>query len=324
MELGFWKKLKRPIIAIAPMSGVSDEPFRLMFLKYGKPSFFWTEFVSAEGLFSKGKDYCLKLLLHSKKERPIIAQLFGSDPACFEKAAKLVAGLGFDGIDINMGCPDTNIEKKGGGAALIKNFNLAKEIIRATLRGAQGGPKKIPVSVKTRIGYSENQIKEWIPAILEENIAVLTVHFRTRDEMYFSKANWEFAKDVVKIRDKIAPKTLVLGNGDIKTIEQAKQLVKETGLDGVVIGRAILGNPWFFSKHLPTAKDRLKAIVEHAEIFDKFHKDDVVKNGKYKKFESMKKHFHAYARGFEGSKDLREQLMKTKNTAEVKKVVKSF
>ncbi|MCX6722340.1 MAG: tRNA-dihydrouridine synthase [Candidatus Staskawiczbacteria bacterium] len=343
MESGFWKKLKRPIMVIAPMSGVTDDAFRQMFLKYGPPSVFWTEFVSADGLFSRGREYCLKLLEYSKKpdkstsriltgpsksrqkaslvgERPIVAQLFGSDPVNFEKAAKLVVELGFDGIDINMGCPDNNIEKKGGGAALIKNFALAKEIIRATKKGAG----KIPVSVKTRIGYKKNQVSEWIPVILQENVAVLTVHFRTRDEMYYSRANWGLAKEIVKLRDKYSPETLIIGNGDVKSLEQAHKLIKETGVDGVMFGRGILGNPWFFFDKIPSVKERLKAIVKHAEIFDSFHKEDIRKNGHYKKFESLKKHFHAYTKGFDGAKELREQLMKVKNTSQVKKTIKDF
>ena len=324
MQVGFWKKLKKPIVVAAPMSGVTDDAFRQMFLKYKKPGVFWTEFVSAEGLFSRGRNYCLKLLKFNPKERPIVAQLFGSNPADFQKAAELIAELGFDGIDINMGCPDNNIEKKGGGAALIKNPLLAKEIIRATLRGAQGGPKKIPVSVKTRIGYKKNEVSEWIPAILKENVAALTVHFRTRDEMYFSHAHWELAKEIVSLRDKYAPKTLILGNGDVKSLEQAKKLIKETGVDGIMIGRGILGNPWFFSDKSPSVKERLGAIIKHAEIFDKLHEDDIKKNGCYKKFESLKKHFHAYTKGFEGARELRENLMKVKNTAQTKEAIKNF
>ncbi len=296
----------------APMSGVTDDAFRQMFLKYGKPSVFWTEFVSAEGLFSRGKPYYMELLKFNKKERPIVAQLFGGTAEQFEKAAALVAELGFDGIDINMGCPDTNIEKKGGGAALIKNPALAKEIIRAAKKGAG----KIPVSVKTRIGYNKNEISKWIPAILEENISALTVHFRTKKEAYTGQAHWELAKEIVKLRDKIAPETLIIGNGDVKTLAEAKKLIKETGVDGIMIGRAIVGDPWFFADYSPTLSERLNAIAEHAKIFEK--------NCPSKHFESMKKHFHAYAKNFEGARELRENLMKVKNAKETKKVIQNF
>ncbi|MCX6720164.1 MAG: tRNA-dihydrouridine synthase [Candidatus Staskawiczbacteria bacterium] len=312
METGFWGKLRRPIMVAAPMSGVTDEAFRLMFLKYGKPDVFWTEFVSAEGLFSRGRAFCLKILEFNKKERPIVAQLFGSDPVYFEKAAGLIAELGFNGIDINMGCPDRTIEKQGAGAILIKNLALAKEIIRATKKGAS----KLPVSVKTRIGYNKNEISEWISGLLEEDITALTVHFRTRDEMYFASAHWELAKEIVELKNKIAPKTLILGNGDIKSLKEALKLVKETGLDGIMVGRATLGNPWFFSEQVPTVSERLNAIIGHIKIFEK--------NGEVKHFDSMKKHFHAYTKGFRGAKELRENLMKVKNTLEARKTIENF
>ena len=320
MEENFWKKLEKPIMVIAPMSGVTDEPFRLMFLKYGKPDIFWTEFVSADGLFSRGKEYCLEILKFFPKERPIVAQIFGGDPLYFEGAAKTISELSFDGIDINMGCPDIDIEKKGGGAALIKNHDLAKKIIRAVKKGAGG----IPVSIKTRIGYEKNEINDWISVLLEEGIDALTVHLRTKKEMYALPSHWELAREIVKLRDKISPKTLILGNGDIKSLSQARQLVEETGLDGVMIGRGVLGNPWFFSDKIPSVAEKLNAILEHTELFEKINKENAKRNNYLKNFDSMKKHFHAYARGFYGAKELRESLMKTKNLAEVEKVVKSF
>ena len=307
-------------MVMAPMSGVSDEPFRLMFLKYGKPDVFWTEFVSVDGLFSRGRNYCLKILEFSKKEHPMVAQIFGANPDNFEKAAALIEELGFDGIDINMGCPDRDIEKQGAGAALINNPELAKKIIRATQKGAP----KMPISVKTRIGYDKNQINEWIPALLGENIDALILHLRTRNEMYLGSAHWELAKEIIKLRNKIAPKTLIIGNGDVKSLAEAKRLAKETGLDGIMIGRAILGNPWFFSDKTPTLSERLNAIVEHAEIFDDFHKEEVNKKNYYKKFASIKKHFHAYTKNFRGARDLRDSLMRVKNTAETRKIINDF
>lgn len=316
MNSGFWKKLKKPIVGISPMSGITDEPFRLMFLKYGKPDVFWTEFVSADGLFSRGKEVCLKNLKFNKKERPIVAQIFGADPENIEKAARLVRKLGFDGVDINMGCPDRAIEKKGAGAMLIKNPELAKKIIRAAIKGAKGRKKDIPVSVKTRIGYEKNQINEWIPILLQENISALIIHFRTKKELYFGKPHWELAKEIVALKNKYAPKTLILGNGNVKSLKEAKKLAKENMLDGVLVGRALIGNPWFFCKKEPSIADRLNAILEHARIFATI--------GKEKHFDSIKKHFHAYSKGFRGAKDLREKLMKAKNLDETKKIIKDF
>ena len=305
-------------MVIAPMSGVTDEAFRLMFLKYGKPDVFWTEFVSAEGLFSRGEKFCKKIIKFNPAEKPIVAQLFGSDPVYFEKAAKLAVELGFDGVDINMGCPDRAIEKKGAGAVLILSPELAVEIIRATKKGAG----QMPVSVKTRIGYETNQIAEWIPVILKEKPAVLTVHFRTRNDTYASPAKWKLAKEIVKLRDKFSPETLVFGNGDVKTFEQAKKLAKENRLDGIMVGRAVVGDPWFFSGRIPDVAERLNAVIEHAEIFSRL--SGTPPEAGDKRFESLKKHFHAYTKGFVGAKDLRDQLMKTKNTQEVKIIINNF
>lgn len=315
MELGFWKKLNpkrtgKPIMATAPMSGVTDRAFRMMFLKYAKPSVFWTEFVSAEGLFSRGREYCLRILEKSKNERPIVAQLFGSNPADFERAAKLVKELGFDGVDINMGCPDRAIERQGAGAILINNPDLAVEIIRATKRGVG----KIPVSVKTRLGYDKIQTKEWIGKILSEKPALITIHLRTKKELYFAKLHWQEAKEIVKLRNKISPKTLLLGNGDIKSFVEAKRLAKESGFDGVMVGRALVGNPWFFSDREPDIKIRLMAILEHAKIYKKF-------GGVH--YETLKKHFHAYAKNFVGARELRDELMASHSFEELDSIVKN-
>jgi nifR3 family TIM-barrel protein len=306
-------------MALAPMSGVTDEVFRQMLLKFGRPDIFWTEFVSVDGLFSKGREELLADLRFIKAEQPIVAQVFGSKPELFEKTAKLIKKLGFDGIDINMGCPNKEIEKIGAGAALIKNPDLARQIIRATKKGSD-----LPVSVKTRLGYKIEDIDGWIAAILEEKPACLSVHLHTRAEMFKGPAHWELAKKIVKLRDKISPKTIILGNGDVKSLEEAKKLVKKTGVDGVMIGRAILQNPWFFSGKTPTLPERLAAIIEHAKLFEKLNQHKLDRKGKLKNFSSLKKFFKSYCAGFSGAKDLRELLMKTKSVAEVKKITKGY
>lgn len=299
-------------MTIAPMLGVTDEPFRRVLLKYGRPDVFWTEFVSVDGLFSRGREKLLPYLKFLPAERPIVAQIFGSDPELFEKAAALIKDLGFDGIDINMGCPNGDVEKRGAGAALIKTPDLAKEIIRATKRGAGN----LPVSVKTRIGYNKDQSAEWLGALLQENLAALTVHLRTRNDKFQVPARWELASKIVKLRDRLAPETVILGNGDVESLEQAKELAKKTGLDGIMIGRGVLEDPWFFSKKQPNIKKRFEVLVKHAEIFDKI--------GNPRNFNSLKKYFKGYINGFSGAKDLREHLMKVKSTAEIKKIAKDF
>ncbi|MBI5421356.1 MAG: tRNA-dihydrouridine synthase family protein [Parcubacteria group bacterium] len=321
MQHGFWEKLKKPIMAIAPMANVTDATFRQIFVECGRPDVFWTEFVSVEGLLSRGKDQLLIDFWYTEAEHPIVAQIFGAKPEQFEKVAAMIYELGFDGIDINMGCPDRGVEKQGAGAALIKNPKLAKEIIRATHRGAQG----LPISIKTRIGYSKNQIEEWVPALLEENIAALTVHLRTRNEMSDVPAHWEFAHDTVTLRNRLAPETLLLGNGDLYTLEEAHKKIKESGMDGAMIGRGIFGNPWFFSGYVPTTKERLVRMVEHTELFEKLFKSDHgKKDGGVKNFDIMKKHFKAYVTDFDDAKELRILLMKTKNASEVRKIIKQF
>jgi nifR3 family TIM-barrel protein len=313
----FWKKLKKPIMVQAPMSGVTDQAFRLMLVKYGSPDVFWTEFICASALFSpKAQKYCFDVLKFSKKERPIVAQIFGANLKELEKASQIVAGLGFDGIDINMGCPDRNVEKQGAGSALIKNPEQAVKVIRAVKKGAHSagsGQADLPVSVKTRLGYSENEIKKWIPIILKENVSAITVHFRSAKQAYAPPARWELAKELIELRNKYAPETLLIGNGDVQSLKHALQLVKETGLDGIMIGRAVLGNPWFFSDKNPSLKQKLKAIIEHAGLL-----------GPEKHWDTIKKHFHAYCKNFVGAKELREQLMKTKNASQAKEAVKNF
>ena len=321
MQQNFWKKLKKPIMAIAPMANVTDAAFRQMLLTYGRPDVFLTEFVSVEGLLSKGRERLFVDLWYTKKEHPIVAQIFGAKPEQFEKVAAIIRELGFDGIDINMGCPDRDIEKQGAGAALIKNPELAKQIIRATKKGAG----KLPISVKTRIGYSKNQIKEWIPVLLEEGLAALTIHLRTRNEMLDVAAHWELAPDIIARRDCHAPNTIILGNGDINTLDEAYIKTEKSGMDGVMIGRGIFGNPWLFSKQTPHLHERLKCMMKHAELFEKIYKSDCDKsNGGLKGFDIMKKYFKAYASGFDGAKELRVLLMDAENAMEVREITEKF
>jgi nifR3 family TIM-barrel protein len=315
----FWKKLNKPIFVLAPMADVTDIAFRTVITKYGKPDVTWTEFVSADGLMrapEEGKQKLMKDLLYTEAERPIVAQLFSSNPEYMEGAAKLVEELGFDGIDINMGCPDKSIEKQGCGSAMIKNPENAKEIIRAAKKGAPS----IPVSVKTRLGYNEDQLEEWLPELLKEEPAVVTLHARTRKEMSKVPARWERVKRAVEIRDELGSETLIIGNGDVISLKDAEEKVKETGCDGVMIGRGIFGNPWRFNKEVDrediSIEERLKVMLEHTELFEK--------NLSHKSFAVMKKHYKAYIDGFPGAKELRIKLMETQSFDEVREVVEEF
>ncbi len=320
MSLGFWEKLKKPFFVLAPMADVTDVAFRRIIAKYGKPDVMWTEFTSADGLArapEEGKKKLLKNLEYSEAERPIVAQFFTSSPENMKKAAELAVELGFDGVDINMGCPDRSVEKQGAGASLMKNTKLARELIRAAKEGAPN----LPVSVKTRTGYSKPDLENWLPEILKEDVAVVTVHARTRKEMSKVPARWEFVKRAVEIRDEFAlrhaqgpNKCLIFGNGDVKDLNEARARVKETGCDGVMLGRAIFGNPWLFAERVPTKEERLRVLVEHSKLFEELL-------GGYKSFAVMKKHFKAYVTGFEGAAELRAKLMETNNSSEVEKIV---
>jgi len=321
MIQGFWGKLKKPIFVLAPMANVTDAAFRFLIAKYGKPDIFFTEFVSCDGLMSKGREHLLIDLSYDESERPIVAQIFGSKPENFYKTAKFLKEMGFDGIDINLGCPDKNVEKQGAGAAMMKNPQLAQEVILATMDGAGG----LPVSIKTRIGYSKNELPSWLPILLQTNPAAITIHARTRKEMSLVPARWEHIKEAVAIRDAFQIgkyKTLILGNGDVKDLAEANQKVRETNCDGVMIGRGIFGNPWLFNKNIRREEmsihNRLKVMIEHAYLFGKFL-------GGHKGFDIMKKHFKAYVTGFDGAKELRIALMEQSDTPEmVEKIVNDF
>ncbi len=230
------------------MADVTDAAFRRIIAKYGKPDVTWTEFVSADGLcHPKGREKLLKDLEYSESERPIVAQLFSSRPENMRAAAQLCAELGFDGIDINMGCPDRTIEKQGCGAAMMKDPDNAVAIIRAAKQGIMDSGRDIPLSVKTRVGYNRDEIDTWIPTLLRENIAALTLHARTRKELSEVPADWSRIARVVKLRDTIAPDTVILGNGDVQHLADGREKAKQTGCDGIMIGRAIFGNPWLFA-----------------------------------------------------------------------------
>ena len=340
----FWQELKKkgkPIMVLAPMADVTDAAFRRIIAKYGKPDVTWTEFVSADGLCRAqglGKQKLLLDLLYSESERPIVAQLFTSNPEYMYTAARLCADMGFDGIDINMGCPDKGIEKQGAGATMIKNPKRAREVIRAAMEGAG----KLPVSVKTRLGYNKDELETWLPELLAEKPAVITVHARTRKEMSKVPARWERVKRAVEIRNELKSETLIFGNGDVLDLADGYKKAAESGADGVMLGRAIFGNPWLFAnlKHpshltafgstpsltkegedLPIGKpgvfQKLSVLVEHTKLFQELL-------GSMKNFAIMKKHYKAYVTGFDGAGELRAKLMETTTAEQVETIIQEF
>ncbi len=320
--MGFWANLKKPFFVMAPLADVTDCAFRQIIEKYsrhgepgGGPDVFWTEFVSADGLCSAGRDVLLRDFAYTEREHPIVAQIFSSNPENMRKTAELIVSLGFDGIDINMGCPDKSIEKQGAGAAHMKDIIRAKEVILATMAGAP----HLPVSVKTRIGYNKQNLEEWIGAILETKPAVITVHARTRKDMSLVPARWEEVARAVKLAEGTG--TLIIGNGDVRDLADAQEKVLATGADGVMLGRAIFGNPWLFDssrtgKVIPIS-EKFEVMVEHTHLFEKLL-------GDIKNFSIMKKHYKAYVNGFDGAKELRVELMECKNADEVERIARKF
>jgi nifR3 family TIM-barrel protein len=314
MSKNFWKKLNKPFFVLAPMADVTDAPFRRIITKYGKPDVTYTEFVSADGLFLGGKEALVKDLEFTDAERPIVAQFFTSDPERMKKAAELAVELGFDGIDINMGCPDKSIEKQGAGSALMKNPELAKELIKSAKEGAGD----IPVSVKTRVGYNKDELEQWLPVLLEAKPDVITIHARTRKQMSKVPADWGYIKRAVEIRDKMKSDTLIVGNGDALDIKDARKKAEESGADGVMLGRAIFGNPWLFDeeKGEVSIKEKLEVLVEHTKLFEEI--------APQKNFSIMKKHYKAYVHGWDGAKELRIKLMEAKTANDVEKTVNEY
>ncbi len=329
----FWQRLPGPIFVLAPMADVTDPSFRRMIAKYsahtrkdgtvGGPDVMWTEFVSADGLAratEEGKRKLMADLQYDEGERPIVAQLFTSTEDHMEAAARLCRELGFDGIDINMGCPDRSVERQGCGANMIRNPERARAIIRAAKRGAGMDEGGIAVSVKTRLGYNTDQVEEWIPEVLAERPAALTVHARTRKDMSKVPARWERIARVVELRNELSPETRILGNGDVTDLQDAHKKVAETGADGAMLGRAIFGNPWLFHPERTFAEvplaEKLSVLVEHTHLFAELLS--------HKSFALMKKHYKAYVRDFPGANELRQELMEQENPAGVETVVRRF
>ncbi|MDO8566971.1 MAG: tRNA-dihydrouridine synthase [bacterium] len=329
----FWDNLPKPFFAMAPMKDVTDAAFRALIAKRGAPDVFWTEFVSADGLYhtreiKKMKDEenpLMRDLQFREDQRPIVAQIFSNKPEMIAYATRLVAELGFDGVDLNMGCPDRTIEKQGAGAAMIKNPELAVEIIHAAKEASS-----LPVSVKTRIGYNKESLDEWLPVLLRAGPAAITLHLRTRKEMSLVPADWELMKKAVEIRNKINPSVLLIGNGDVQNLEDARARVSESGCDGVMLGRAMFGNPWVFegiSGHRMSSSEvghpmsthgldeKLEALVELAYSFEKISPP--------KNFSILKKHIKAFVTGFPGAAELRAKLMSANSAADLERAIKT-
>ncbi|OGK09419.1 hypothetical protein A2767_05220 [Candidatus Roizmanbacteria bacterium RIFCSPHIGHO2_01_FULL_35_10] len=309
----FWQRLKKPFLVLAPMEGVTDFVFReIVATELPKPHVMMTEFTNVESLMSKGFEKTIIRFKFSEKQRPIIAQIWGMNPENYYKSAKLITKLGFDGIDINMGCPVREVFKMGVCSALINNRPLAKEIIDSVKKGANG----LPISIKIRIGIKEVVTEDWAGFLLEQKIEALIIHGRTVEQMSKVPADWNEIGKVVKLRNKISPETMIIGNGDVNSYEDAEEKHNKFGVDGVMIGRGIFHNPWVFEKgnknHTP--EEYKDVLIKHLNLYEKTYGDG-------RNYHIMKKFYKMYVNNFKGANQLRIKLMSTNNFKEAQEIL---
>jgi nifR3 family TIM-barrel protein len=363
--MNFWEKIAKPVIGLSPMDGVTDASFRYITAKHGSPDVTLTEFVNIQSAFYSPYTL-LKDFTYGEIERPVVAQIYGKTPELFYRVAHIVCELGFDGIDINMGCPARKVAASGCGAALIRNPNLAREIIRAVKRGVRdwydgrtlrhvdfdddviervklanrrrtghGRPRQrqiIPVSVKTRLGYDRNVLDQWLPGLLEEGLAAISLHGRTLEQGYKGAADWDAIARAVDLAT--GSGTLILGNGDVRDLRDAYRRVRETRVDGVLIGRGAQGDPWLFRdknavKHAlcmdspfvidstpVTLAERFEVIIEHSEHFENACSES--------RFMAMRKHLTWYCRNFRGAAEMRAQMTCASSAAQVRQCLMDY
>lgn len=312
-----WQDLPKPFFALAPMEAVTDTVFRRVVIKAGRPDIFFTEFTNAEGWNSKEGNHAVGRRLKFRKiEKPLIAQIWSSSPENVAKMSKDLKEMGFSGIDLNMGCPVKTATKHASGSALILNPELAGQMIQAAKSGG------LPVSVKTRLGYSKvEEWSDWLSFLLKQDIAALTIHARTKKEMSKVTAHHDLFTDIVKLRDKISPSTLIIGNGDILTRQQGEELIKQHNLDGVMIGRGIFQNIFCFQEDPKqgTKQELIEMLKYHLDLFE-----EELKAHPEKKFDPLKRFFKIYIRDFDGASELRVKLMDCKTLEEVRQELSKY
>ena len=309
----FWHDLPRPFFILAPMEAVTDVVFRHVVHHAGRPDIFFTEFTNAASFCSpKGIHSTRGRLAFTDDEHPMVAQIWGSKPEQFREMAFGLKELGFRGIDINMGCPDKSVVKGGAGSGLIRTPKLAGELIAAAKEGG------LPVSVKTRLGdIKVDEWRDWLTHILKQDVVNLTIHLRTRKEMSKVDAHYELIPEIKKLRDEIAPRTLLTINGDVKNRAHGEALAKEYGVEGIMIGRGIFKDPFAFSNgHTPTQEELLGLLQYHLDLFDRYTTELEPRS-----FDPLKRFFKVYLHDFPGASELRERLMHTKSTEEVRAIL---
>ena len=330
-SIQFWQQLKQDnpecIMALAPMADVTDNPFRRILSEIGPPTVYWNEFVAADGLVHPdARPKLERLLTYESDQRPIVAQIFSGDAENCRSAASLCAEHGFDGIDINMGCPVKNITKQTSGSELTKveHRELVKNILESCRSAVKETGTEVPISIKTRLGWNEIDMS-WIEFLFTLDLPVLTLHLRTRKEMSKVPAHWELMTQIREMRDRLSPNTILIGNGDVESWQQGIELCKEHGIDGVMIGRGLFVNPWLFNKDLSlehiSVQKRLELALRHTE----YYLEEYTIDGKLtKNFNLMKKFYKVYINGFAGAKELRIEMMSAQNIDDVKSICQNF
>ncbi|WP_162595918.1 tRNA-dihydrouridine synthase [Bacillus sp. CGMCC 1.16541] len=312
----FWRDLPRPFFVLAPMEDVTDVVFRHVVSKAGRPDVFFTEFTNSDSYcHPDGINSVRGRLLFTEDEQPMVAHIWGDNPEYFRQMSIGMAELGFKGIDINMGCPVPNVATRGKGSGLILRPDVAAELIQAAKAGG------LPVSVKTRIGFHKiDEWKAWLTHVLQQDIANLSIHLRTRDEMSDVPAHWELIPAIKDLRDSIAPDTLLTINGDIPDRQKGLELAEQYGIDGVMIGRGIFKNPFAFEKEPKehSSQEYLDLLRLQLDLQDQY--SEIVP----RPITKLHRFFKIYVKGFRGAGELRNQLMSTKSTDEVRALLDRF
>ncbi len=314
----FWNDLPQPFFVLAPMEAVTDVVFRHVVERAGAPDVFFTEFANATGWVHAGDRAIAGRLIKTDDEYPLVAQIWGGEPGDMEQFAQHCARLGFAGIDINMGCPAKSAIKSGG-AALIRNPDVAVAAIAAAKTAG------LPVSVKTRLGYSTvDEWRAWLTTLLQQDIVNLTIHLRTKKEMSKVAAHYELIDDIVALRDAIAPQTLLTINGDIRDRAHGMALVAaHPGVNGVMIGRGVFANPFCFAPHADDTVQSAGSLAQRNFALLRYHLDlfDHWQPQLGRPYETLKRFYKIYIRDFDGAKELRDQLMHTTSTDEARQII---
>ncbi|SOC39407.1 tRNA dihydrouridine synthase [Salinicoccus kekensis] len=316
MKENFWHELPRPFFVLAPMEDVTDVVFRHVVAEAAAPDVYFTEFTNSESYcHPEGKASVRGRLTFTEDEQPIVAHIWGDNPDHFREMSIGMAEAGFKGLDINMGCPVPNVVGDGKGCGLIRRPDVAAELIEAAKAGG------LPVSVKTRLGMTDvDEWHDWLRHILEQDIVNLSIHLRTRKEMSKADAHWELIPEIKKLRDEVAPNTLLTINGDIPDRAKGLELAEKYGVDGVMIGRGIFKNPYAFEHEVKehTSEELLNLLRVHLDLFDEYSEIEP------RKYTPLHRFFKIYVKGFRGAAELRNALMNTRSTDEARALLDSF